>query len=259
MASTGCHRLDQATYCDAVEAEAKRFVEAVRGLEPETRVPTCPEWSAADLMQHLGTVHRWAGGMVKVLAPKRHSRDDMELDLPADPSGLPDWLEDGGRLVVGALRTQDPDASMWSWGSDQHARFWSRRMLHETAIHRADAEFTAGTQPEIARDVAVDGIDEFLENLPHASRFAHRAAELRGSGERLLYRAPDANVAWTITLGPDGFGWTHDDRGGDVTVEGPASDLVLLVYGRLDPADPSRFAVSGDEQILAFWRERSSI
>ena len=28
---------------------------------------------------------------------------------------------------------------MWAWGPDKHARFWPRRLLHETAVHRGDA------------------------------------------------------------------------------------------------------------------------
>ncbi|MGH2785902.1 MAG: maleylpyruvate isomerase family mycothiol-dependent enzyme [Actinomycetota bacterium] len=258
MATPGRHRLDHAAYCDAVEVEVARFVDVSNGLDPAAPVPTCPDWSAVDLMQHVGTVHRWAGSMVKVLAPKRHGKEQLQLDLPNAASGYPAWLEAGGRLVVEALRKQDPDASMWSWGPDQHVRFWSRRMLHETSVHRADAGFTAGVEPEIARDVAVDGVDEFLENLPSA-KFSPRVTELRGAGERIVLRSTDADVAWTITLEAERFAWEHADDGGDVTVEGRASDLVLFVYGRRDPADESRFAVAGDQGILSFWRERSSL
>ena len=255
----GSPRFDHAAYCDAVAVEAGRFVEAVRGLDPEARVPTCPEWSAADLMRHTGTVHRWAGNQVAALTPKRIPSDEMDLAIPSDPSGLPDWLADGGSFVVDALRAKDPDIEMWAWGADQHVRFWSRRMLHETAVHRADAEFTAGRHPHIAREVAVDGIDEFLENLPMARRWNERVGELLGKGERLTFRATDRERAWTITLEPNAFAWDHTGAPADVSVEAAASDLVLFVYGRLDPADPARFKVEGDQGLLAFWRERSSL
>lgn len=255
----GSARFDHAAYCDAVAVEVARFVDAVRGLDPEARVPTCPEWSAADLMRHTGTVHRWAGNQVAVLTPKRIPSDEMDLAIPTHPSGLPVWLADGGRFVVDALRAKDPDAEMWAWGADQHVRFWSRRMLHETAVHRADAEFTGGLHPHIEPEVALDGIDEFLENLPHASRFAPRAKELLGTGERLCFRANDAGIAWTIALEHERFSWDHTDDAADVSVEAAASDLVLFVYGRLDPSDESRFKVDGDQALLAFWRERSSL
>ncbi|MGH2792953.1 MAG: maleylpyruvate isomerase family mycothiol-dependent enzyme [Actinomycetota bacterium] len=255
----GSPLFDHAAYCDAVAVEAERFVDAVRGIDPEARVPTCPEWSAADLMRHLGTVHRWAGNQVAVLTPKRIPSDEMDLAIPAEPSGFPDWLAEGGRFVVDTLRASDPNVAMWAWGADQHVRFWSRRMLHETAVHRADAEFTAGSDPHIAREVAVDGIDEFLENLPMASRWNARVGELLGSGERLAFRATDHDAAWTITLEPNTFIWDHDGKTADVTVEGTASDLALFVYGRVDPADHARFTVEGDRALLAFWRERSSL
>jgi uncharacterized protein (TIGR03083 family) len=255
----GSARFDHAAYCDAVAVEAARFVDAVRGLDPESRVPTCPEWSAADLMRHTGTVHRWAGNQVAVLTPERISSDDMDLAIPSDASGLPDWLAEGGRFVVDALRAKDPDAEMWAWGADQHVRFWSRRMLHETAVHRADAEFTAGIDPHIEPDVAVDGIDEFLENLAMARRWNARVDELLGNGERLTFRATDRDEAWTITLEPNTFTWDHAGAAAEAGVEAVASDLVLFVYGRLDPADQARFKVDGNQALLAFWRERSSL
>jgi uncharacterized protein (TIGR03083 family) len=255
----GSAPFDHAAYCDAVAVEAERFVDTVRWLDPEARVPTCPEWSAKDLMVHLGTVHRWAGNQVAVLTPKRIPSDEMELAIPSDASGLPDWLADGGRFVVDTLRAADPDVEMWAWGADQHVRFWSRRMLHETAVHRADAEFTAGRDPHIAREVAVDGIDEFLENLPMASRWNARVAELLGNGARLTLRAADRDAAWTITLAPNAFTWDRTGAPADVSVEAATSDLALFVYGRLDPADQARFKVEGDRGLLAFWRERSSL
>jgi uncharacterized protein (TIGR03083 family) len=247
-------------YCDAVAAEAARFVEAVRDLDLAARVPTCPDWSVKDLMEHMGTVHRWCAGMVSVLAPARMPSAEMELGMPWDPGELPDWISTGGAYVVETLRdSPDPDAPMWGWGSDKHVRFWSRRMLHETAVHRADAEFAAGLEPSIEPGVAVDGIDEFLDNLPHARRFAPHVADLHGSGQRLLFRAIDASAAWTVTLEEGRFAWDHSGDGAEVTVEGAASDLVLFIYGRYKPDDSTRFKVSGDRDLLEFWRERSSI
>ena len=222
-------------------------------------VPTCPEWTAADLVQHLGTVHRWAAGQVKVLTPKRISSAQMDLQEPADDAGRPAWLEAGAALLVDVLRAADPDAEMWAWGPDRHVRFWPRRQLHETAVHRTDAEFTLGREPEIDRAVAIDGVDEFLDNLPAAARWAPRVAELVGDGERLALRCTDADVAWTIRLSPEGFGWDHADDGADATVEGTASDLVLFAYGRRSTEDTGRFKVSGDAALVGFWRERSSI
>ena len=60
--------MDHAAYCDALEDEAKRFVEVVRSVDPATPVPTCPDWTLAELTTHLGSVHRWASHHVATLA-----------------------------------------------------------------------------------------------------------------------------------------------------------------------------------------------
>jgi uncharacterized protein (TIGR03083 family) len=258
VATATCHQLGHLACCDAVAAEAGRFVSLARELDHAKRVPTCPDWTGFDLIQHLGTVHRWAGGQVAVLTPKRIPSAQMDLEEPEDPNDRPAWLEAGARNLVDVLRAADPDAAMWGWGSDPHARFWSRRQLHETAVHRADAEFTLERDPEIDAAVAIDGVDEFLDNLPFAAYFAPRVKELTGDGT-LAFRCSDADVAWTIRLGADGFTWDHADADGDVALEGTASDLVLFTYGRRTPDDPGRFKVTGDRALLDFWRERSSI
>ena len=65
------------------------------------------------------------------------------------------------RLIqAGREAGSDP---VWTFTGSRPASFWARRMAHETAVHRADAEITVGRQPEIDADIAVDGIDEWLE------------------------------------------------------------------------------------------------
>ena len=254
-----CHRGSPATYCDLLAPEIDRMARALGGLATDARVPTCPDWSVADLAEHIGTVHRWAMNMVAVLTPERIPSSTMDLGVPADPTDLPAWVRTGGGPLVETLRAADGAAPMWAWGSDQHARFWPRRMVHETTVHRADAEFAAGLDPQIDRSVAVDGVDEFLDNLSHAAYFAPRVKELVGSGARIAFRAHDANVTWTITLGSDGFTWDHTAPAPTTSVEGTSGDLLLLFYGRRRRDEDGRFDVAGDEALLDFWVERSSI
>jgi len=253
-----CHRDSPAAYCDALPAEIDRLAAALGALDPATRVPTCPDWSIEDLGVHVGTVHRWAMNQVRVLTPERISSATMGIQVP-EAAGLAAWVREGTGELIETFRAADADAEMWGWGSDRHARFWPRRMMHETTVHRADAEFAAGRDPAIDRAVAADGIDEFLDNLPHAAYFAPRVDELRGTGEQIALRATDIHVGWTITLRNDDFVWDH--TGGDATaaLEGSAGDLLLYVYGRRTIDDGGRFTVSGDRALLDFWTERSKI
>src|SRR5206468_2913885 len=126
---------------------------------------------------------------------------------PDDPAKLADWFADGGRALVDTLRAADPDAPMWSWGADQHARFWSRRMLHETTVHGVDASLAVAARPAVDAAVAVDGIAELLENLPSAAYFRPEVAQLKGSGESIHLHATDADGEFVIHLGADGFTW----------------------------------------------------
>jgi uncharacterized protein (TIGR03083 family) len=237
-------------FCDAAAEEIELFGAALRGVAPETRCVTCTDWNVRELAEHLGGVHRWAATMVRDVAQERAT--NVDLGLPTDDYAR--WIAEGGALLTGALRAVDPDAPMWSWGADKRARFWSRRQLHETAIHRADLELSLGRAPRYEDWVAADGVDEFLENLPHARRFAPNVDALRGDGERIGVRAGDA--AWTIQLLPDRFEWARSSGPADVTVSGSPGDAYLFVWGRRAADDMD---VTGDEDLLRRWVKNSSI
>src|SRR2546427_822006 len=93
--STLRHAWDHARYCDALEAEIERFAADVRGVDPATRVPTCPDWSIAELVEHVGAVHRWAGRMVADTLQERLDRKQLDLGLPDDRSAYAGWLAAG--------------------------------------------------------------------------------------------------------------------------------------------------------------------
>lgn len=244
--------------CDAAAGEIERMAAVVRGAALDTPVPTCGQWTLADLVEHTGEVHRWATRLVEVEAQARIPSSEMGLVMPQAGSDYADWLAAGAGPLVAAFRHGDPDAPMWAWGADQHVRFWPRRMLHETTVHRVDAELALGLAPSIDAGVAADGIDEFLDNLPRAASFAPEVAELRGHGESLRFHAVDEGVQWRVVLAPDGFTWDHGAGDALVAVTGAAADLLLLAYGRYRP-DDSRFSVAGDEAVLAHWLAHSAI
>jgi uncharacterized protein (TIGR03083 family) len=243
--------------CDSLAVEVGVLAQVVRAADPQTPVHTCDPWVMADLLGHLGQIHRWAWSMVRDLSHSRLAGREKLFGAPA-PAGLTAWLVAGGEDLVATLRAADPDAPMWAWGADKHARFWSRRMLHETTLHRADAELALGATPKIDADLAVDGVDEFLDNLPCASHFAPGVRRLRGRGE-LLWVAPDMDVAWLVELTPDGFTWRHDRSGTPtVTVVGAAADLYLFAWGRVRAGD-ARLTVSGDRDLLEHWVSNSAL
>jgi len=254
--------MDHLWYCAALGPEIVRFADVAAGVDPQTPVPTCPGWTMGRLVRHAGSVHRWAGHMVRELSPERVPPKAITLELPDDPQAYPDWLAAGAGPLVETLRATDPDASMWAWGPDRHARFWSRRMLFETIVHRADAELAVDLEPKVDPAVAADGVDELLVNLPGAAYFAPAVAELRGSGETIHLHATDTTDAageWMVRLDPDGFAWEHGHGKGTVAVRGSAADLLLLVWGRRRADDPERFEVFGDRGVLDHWVRCSAL
>lgn len=246
-------------HCDAVAAEIAHFADVAAGVDPATPVVTCTDWTFGQLLKHVGRIHRWAGAMVRDLAPRRYGKADFELNLPARPEDYPRWVAAGAAPLVATLRAADPEAPVWAWGPDPHVRWWSRRMLHETTIHRADAELTLGQAPGIAADVAIDGVGEFFDNLASAAAISPRIDKLRGDGETIAVTAPDQGISWLVTLGPEGPAVHRAaDSAATVVVRASAADLYLFVWGRRQPGDAG-IEVAGDAALLAWWLEHSAI
>ncbi|MFF9864650.1 maleylpyruvate isomerase family mycothiol-dependent enzyme [Streptomyces sp. NPDC013953] len=255
--ASGVARVDHRT---AIAAETARFVAAVRDADLATAVPSCPGWTLADLVKHTGSVQRWFSALLRARIQEPPSTREVNLRLPEQEDGYADWLAESATVAADAFAVTDPDLAMWAWGVDQHARFWVRRMLFETLLHRADAELALGLRPVIDRPVAVDGIDEFLVNLPFATSFAPKVADLRGPDRTIRFRTTDGDDAWLVRLRPDGFGLDTSRPSAataDATVRGTAAALLLLVYGRL-PYQADALTHEGDEHLLAHWFANSA-
>ncbi|SOB86025.1 maleylpyruvate isomerase family mycothiol-dependent enzyme [Streptomyces sp. 1331.2] len=245
----------------AVSAETARFVAAVRAADPAIPVPSCPGWTLADLVRHAGSVQRWFTVLLRRRIQAPPTSRDVELKLPERTQDYPAWLAESAAEADATFSDTDLDAPMWAWGADQHARFWVRRMLFETLVHRVDAELALGLQPELDPALAADGVDEFLTNLPYAAFFAPGTAELRGENRTIRFTRTDGDGDWLVRLRPDGFGLESGaaaaEPAADATVSATAADLLLLLYGRLDRS-AAEVAVTGDEQLLELWFTNSA-
>ncbi len=187
--------------------------------------------------------------------PTRIPSSEMGLDEgPVDGT----WIRLGGAALLGTLRASDPANSMWAWGSDQHVRFWSRRQLHETLVHRFDLEIAEGHRPTAAAYVAADTIDEFLVNLANAEYFSPKVARLRGSGESIVLRATDTGNAWTVRLDPDRFDVLAGEQQATASMSGQAVTMALVLYRRLSLAD-SGLEVAGAHSLVEFWIANSAL
>ncbi|MFI6494562.1 maleylpyruvate isomerase family mycothiol-dependent enzyme [Streptomyces sp. NPDC050564] len=244
----------------AVAAETTRFVSVVKDADLTTAVPSCPGWTLADLVKHTGSVQRWFSVLLRARIQEPPRKREVDLRLPEQENEYADWLGESATVAAEAFAATDPTLPMWAWGADQHARFWARRMLFETLLHRVDAELALGLRPTIDRPLAVDGIDEFLVNLPFAAFFAPKVANLRGADKTIRFRATAGDDEWLVRLRPDGFGLDTTratTEPADATVRGTAADLLLLVYGRLS-YDAEVLVHEGDEDLLTHWFANSA-
>jgi uncharacterized protein (TIGR03083 family) len=247
--------VDHLEHCDLLEEEIDRFAALVDTAPLSAPVPSCPGWNVGDLVLHLGTVHRWAERLVSVRAPGRIASSDMALD-EGPLSG--EWMRSGGESLLATLRSADPDAEMWAWGRDQHVRFWSRRELHETLVHRFDLELALGAVPSTAGRVAADTVDEFLDNLAAAEYFSPNVARLRGKGEQISFVATDTGDAWNVVLRPDRFDVSAVDASAAASLSGEAATLALVLYRRL-PLPESGLVLDGQHDLVEFWIANSAL
>jgi predicted lipid carrier protein YhbT len=103
-------------------------------------------------------------------------------------------------------------------------------MAFETIVHRWDAQTAAGEPPPFPADLAADGLDEHIGNLPWFGTAP------RGDGETLHVHCTDADGEWLLTQTPDALVVTREHAKADVALRGPASDLFLVLLGRRLPA-----------------------
>ena len=241
--------MEHAEYVTGTAEEIARLAELVADTDLDAPVPSCPDWNLEKLTTHAGSVHRWVTHLVATRAASRVSPRDVELGVPSERTDLPAWLAAGASPLSAALTT-DPSIPVWTWGPGGTVGWWARRMLHETTVHRMDAQLALGLEPELAPARAADAVEEFLANLPAVAEDNIRALP---TGDSLHLHATDGAGEWTISLTDEGFQWAADHAKAAVAVRGSLVDLLLLVYGRRRPQDSDRFEIFGDPTVLERW------
>lgn len=147
-----------------IQAEAEQFAAVLAETPGQTRVPTCTDWDASDLLWHLTEVHLfWAG----VLRSGALTDDDvavLEAAIPARPETLDDAFalrRQATEDLIDALEELDDAQPRWSWWEPEQTVGFTRRMqTYEATMHRVDAERAAGLEPgPIADEVAAGAVD----------------------------------------------------------------------------------------------------
>jgi uncharacterized protein (TIGR03083 family) len=222
----------------------------------ELPVPPCPGWNLLDLIHHLAGIYLWTRSHVSrgiTSRPETDPRDSLG-DLPTGSAAIQWWADEHAQLLA-LLEALDPQMPAWNWApASKQAWFWQRRMAHETAVHRWDAQMTVGHAEPINSRLAADGISEVLDSWLPAGR---RQGPLDRSGLVRLV-ATDLDQEWLVRLRGAGVAlldtaaWQHpDEHDARAVGRGSASDLLLALYGRV-PFNV--LEISGDATLLAALR-----
>ncbi len=244
----------------AIEDSCARLLHEARATSFRDRVPSCPGWTFADLLQHHGGVMRWATAIVSQSRTSNLAPDELGavMTAPGEPGALLDWYSDAGRMLGKSLvDAQSPAPLVFLADAPPARHFWARRQAHEATIHRVDAlSAQLGHLPTAASTgidvpLAVDGIDELVTGfLPRRSSGLHAEEPVT-----VLVAPTDSDRTWTITVGP-GAPVTVQGAAGhaDATLTGSAAALYLGLWNRGD-----EIAEHGLEPILGRWHDKVRI
>jgi len=247
-------------YIACLAGESARFGEVIRAVAPAAPVPSCPGWTADDLLWHLGGV-QWSWGVVvrdHLTGPQAGS---LMPERPADRAGLQAFYQRASRDLGQILAAAAPDAPTWTWSDDQSVGFVRRRQAHEALIHRIDAELAAGSRTPVDPLLAADGVDEGLRvmygGVPEWGRFTPDDAKT------LRIEATDTGDSWLVTLGrftgTDPDGTSYDEPDIHAADSDPGSETAALICGAAAHLDCwlwhrpplGQIDCSGDKEVLS--------
>jgi len=240
--------MEPAEYLDTIRSNATALVDAATASGLDAAVPSCPDWTVADLLAHVGRVHRWAAGN-STRSPEDGFWMGEEIEIP-EPDARSGWVRDGARALISAL-DRPADEPAWTFVPPHTVGFWQRRQAQETTMHRIDAQLAVGTVDPIDPALAADGIDELLWLLPRRPW----AGPIIGNGETVHLHCTDIEGEWFIGFAPAGLQVERVHAKGDLAVRGSASDLLLWCSGR---ASIESLDVFGDAALLATFRQATT-
>lgn len=228
---------------DDLTDQATAFRDAALRAGPDAEVPSCPGWDVRKLLRHLARVYA-----MTTLALDLEPTDSRPAPprMPEEFDEAVTAFDDQLTRLTDTLAATDPARAVWAFFPGGTAESWTRRTVHETAVHRLDAELAndATTNDLLFNpELAADGVDEMLTSLLPLGDWSESSHE-----GRVLYHAADAGQTWLVTYqhghAPE-VGSPHDAALGtpevDANIAGTADALFRKVWGR-----PSTAIVTGN-------------
>lgn len=242
----GSHRLDYEIHREALRRETETLLASTDG-DLELPVPSCPEWRLEDLIVHLGEVYRFFRTQLEAASPEAPSQ--VAGGGAPGRGELLGWFEEEGAGLRDALAERDPAEPCWNWsGAELNAGWVARRMALETAVHRYDAELTVDAPTPIERELAIDGIEEWI--TVHLATDVPEAADDANLSGVLCLACSDDTAAWTVEVAGGRLRWREGRGPADAVLVGPASGLYLYCWNR---APLESLALTGRAEVARAW------
>ena len=248
--------MEPTRYLDCLATDYGLLRAAAESASASDPVPSCPGWTLADLVSHVGEVYLHKATVMR--DGKWPDPWPPEEYASVAPLAL---LDRGYREVTVEFAARPADQTVLTWfGPEQTVGFWIRRMAQETVVHRMDAQLAAGLPLTPAPDdLAVDGVDEVLHrflafgSLESPEEFAEMEGGhlARADGADTVV-VTAADTSWTVRPTPAAVTVT-DGRADGARAEVAAGPDAMLrwLWGR---SAPDAVTVTGDQAWAAYLR-----
>ena len=223
---------------------------AAAGTDWGRPIPHCPEWDAAELVRHTGSVLEWMGAIITSRERVIRRTLDPAPDQPADPSA---WYLSTLDRTLNLLASTDPESTTWTFSTPGNRRvaWWIRRLAVEVAVHRWDVEHAVGADGSaprpVDRGVATAGIGEFVVEFLPELLSQESVVGLHGT---LQLQSSDGGDWWWTDLGARSSS-TEIRATATRAIRATTSDLLLCLNNRR--ADTLQ--ASGGLRIFDEWQQ----
>lgn len=236
---------------EVIRSESERSAAVLAETDPAAPVPSCPGWSAADLLWHNAVVHTFWAEILGQDARDNAAAGAIEEAAPARPESFAQIQAARAaatHALVAQLAVLDDDEPRWSWfEADQTVGFTRRMQVAEATIHRIDAELTAGVPVTPLDDERAAAVIDHVVDVMWGGWVPEWASTEPLAVVRLL--ATDTGQEWFVEAGH----WTgahpksgrsfdepraqraavaSDDLVFGATISGTANDLARWTWNR---------------------------
>ena len=201
----------------AIRRESSRFTECLTRVSATVPVPSCPGWTAADLLWHLAEVQLFWGAIVRERLDNPEAAEATKPPRPAGYEALQVLARRATAELLETLASTPAPTRLWTWATDHTAGFVLRRQAHEALIHRLDAELAVGEVTSFDPALAADGVDEALRVM-YGTAPEWGSLTPDGPAGRLL--ATDVGMAWQV-------GFVAATSGSQASGMFPASSMTI--------------------------------